>query len=237
MALINCKNCGKQISDKAAACPHCGSVLWQNSQAGNGVQAKSGSKKPVIIGSVIAVAACVAAMLVVALTRNGSDVQTVGNNTSYAANSMIVYDNNSTAQPTQGPVNDPAGLGNTGGSTGSATAGSEAETEYYNITFVVEVKDNIVAANYPVDLCIDGETVATIGDGERIDHTYRLSKGLHKITFKNNKEPNNSAYTYECTETVTGQYSTITYVIKRHTAGGNKFTGTKGIDVKDRSYS
>ena len=27
MALINCKECGKQISDKAASCPHCGAPV------------------------------------------------------------------------------------------------------------------------------------------------------------------------------------------------------------------
>ena len=27
MALINCSECGNQISDKAAACPHCGMPL------------------------------------------------------------------------------------------------------------------------------------------------------------------------------------------------------------------
>lgn len=27
MALINCRECGKQISDQAASCPHCGAPL------------------------------------------------------------------------------------------------------------------------------------------------------------------------------------------------------------------
>ena len=27
MALINCKECGKEISDKATSCPHCGYKL------------------------------------------------------------------------------------------------------------------------------------------------------------------------------------------------------------------
>ncbi len=32
MALIECKGCGKQISDKAQKCPHCGRVLMENVQ-------------------------------------------------------------------------------------------------------------------------------------------------------------------------------------------------------------
>lgn len=30
MALINCRECGKQISDQAASCPHCGAPLKTN---------------------------------------------------------------------------------------------------------------------------------------------------------------------------------------------------------------
>ena len=30
MALIKCKECGKQISDKASKCVHCGSTLMTN---------------------------------------------------------------------------------------------------------------------------------------------------------------------------------------------------------------
>ena len=29
MALINCPECGKEISDKAASCPHCGNPMNQ----------------------------------------------------------------------------------------------------------------------------------------------------------------------------------------------------------------
>ena len=29
MALVNCPECGKQISTNAASCPYCGSTLWK----------------------------------------------------------------------------------------------------------------------------------------------------------------------------------------------------------------
>ena len=239
MALIYCRNCGNQISDKAAACPKCGTVTEQNIQEVKA--AKSGSKKPVIIGSVIAVAACVAAVLVVVFTRNdGSNVKTAGKNTSYAANSMIVYDTDSksTVQVGGGITNDPTGLRmSDNASNAYQEPDTEAVPECYDILISVKVEHNSLMAKYPVDFCIDGETVATIGDGDSFAYTYRLGRGLHKVTFKNNQEPDNEAYTLESTETVTGEYSTISYVIKRHTAGGNKLTGTKGIEIKDRSYS
>lgn len=30
MALIKCPECGNEISDKAASCPHCGFLIEQN---------------------------------------------------------------------------------------------------------------------------------------------------------------------------------------------------------------
>ncbi|MCI8631822.1 MAG: zinc-ribbon domain-containing protein [Firmicutes bacterium] len=36
MAMIQCKNCGKDISDKAYACPHCGhSAIEEKSIGGD----------------------------------------------------------------------------------------------------------------------------------------------------------------------------------------------------------
>ena len=46
MALIICKECGKQISDKAAACPNCGCPV-EVSQVSSGVQIKPLSKKKI----------------------------------------------------------------------------------------------------------------------------------------------------------------------------------------------
>jgi len=40
MALINCPNCGKTISDKAEVCPHCGMPLQNNNGVGNPVNAQ-----------------------------------------------------------------------------------------------------------------------------------------------------------------------------------------------------
>lgn len=34
MALIKCPECGKEISDKAGACPHCGCPIGNATQAG-----------------------------------------------------------------------------------------------------------------------------------------------------------------------------------------------------------
>ena len=57
MALIKCPECGKEISDKAGACPHCGCPIGNTEQATQNNVGKSnkGSNK-IIIGGVIVVA-------------------------------------------------------------------------------------------------------------------------------------------------------------------------------------
>ena len=44
MALIACAECGKEISDKAAACPHCGAPVAAVAQAEPPTEKKSGPK-------------------------------------------------------------------------------------------------------------------------------------------------------------------------------------------------
>lgn len=46
MALITCKNCGKRLSDKATACPHCGMPQMPAPAAPQ----KSGKTKKIILG-------------------------------------------------------------------------------------------------------------------------------------------------------------------------------------------
>ena len=57
MALIKCPKCGKEISDKAGACPHCGCPIGNATQPiqNNDGKSNKGSKK-VLIGVVAVVA-------------------------------------------------------------------------------------------------------------------------------------------------------------------------------------
>lgn len=41
MALIKCKECGKEISDKATACPHCGCPVQTTDEAKVEIQEES----------------------------------------------------------------------------------------------------------------------------------------------------------------------------------------------------
>ena len=57
MALIKCPECGKEISDKAGACPHCGCPIGNATQPiqNNDGKSNKGSKK-ILIGVVAVVA-------------------------------------------------------------------------------------------------------------------------------------------------------------------------------------
>lgn len=39
MALITCPECGREVSDKAAACPYCGNPLKENADTGMSTKA------------------------------------------------------------------------------------------------------------------------------------------------------------------------------------------------------
>ena len=64
MAMIQCSECGKEISDKAASCPNCGAAVNTENQTGS-IKKKSGkksqSKLPVIIMAVAGVVLAVIA--------------------------------------------------------------------------------------------------------------------------------------------------------------------------------
>ena len=83
MALINCPECGQQVSDKAAICPHCGVAIAGNPDikalAANGVNgvnrsvapaekrapgASNNQQKPKKNNSILVVAAVIAVMIV-----------------------------------------------------------------------------------------------------------------------------------------------------------------------------
>ncbi|MBR0319371.1 MAG: zinc ribbon domain-containing protein [Spirochaetia bacterium] len=59
MALINCSECGKQISDKAYTCPHCGAPLDQSSKT---AKPKKRKKKWLIILIVLVIFALIGKM-------------------------------------------------------------------------------------------------------------------------------------------------------------------------------
>lgn len=59
MALIKCQECGKEISDKAEVCPHCGNPINQEAQTINATE-KTTKKSSKNVKAIIAVVAIVA---------------------------------------------------------------------------------------------------------------------------------------------------------------------------------
>lgn len=67
MALINCPECGKEISDTAKKCIHCGYALTKNTE----------KKKKLIIGGILIVAIAIIITLVLTLVWNNNKVTEV----------------------------------------------------------------------------------------------------------------------------------------------------------------
>jgi len=73
MALIQCPECGNQISDKASACPHCGYLL--SGETPMQEQPATNYKKPLIITAVILVAAIAAALIYYSHVKQQEELQ------------------------------------------------------------------------------------------------------------------------------------------------------------------
>lgn len=72
MAIINCPECGKEISDKAPACPNCGHPLKKADpvKSGPAQSAKKSKKKGSCIGGLIVI---IAIVVIVAAIGSGGD--------------------------------------------------------------------------------------------------------------------------------------------------------------------
>ena len=226
MALMYCNHCGGQISDKALRCPHCGApgpaaqtaapaaaapapAAGDPAPAGSAAPAKTGSKAPLIIA--VAALAVVGIVLAVILLFKDSGPAKAGNNGS-PVNSTLVFDKSQSAQ------------------------GGGQSAQEKNVTFKIKVEKNTIAAKYLVEFYIDDEFIATVDDDNDYEMTFRMVQGIHTITFKNNKDPDNDVYTLTLNETVSDDM-TVSYTLKRNTAIGGLFDRIKGIELRDRKYS
>lgn len=233
MALMYCNHCGGQISDKALRCPHCGApgpaaqtaapAAAAPAPAASAAPAKTGSKAPLIIA--VAALAVVGIVLAVILLFKDSGPAKAGNNGS-PVNSTLVFDKSQSAQG--------GGQYAQGGSQSAQDGGQSAQEK--NVTFKIKVEKNTIAAKYLVEFYIDDEFIATVDDDNDYEMTFRMVQGIHTITFKNNKDPDNDVYTLTLNETVSDDM-TVSYTLKRNTAVGGLFDRIKGIELRDRKYS
>ena len=194
MALIYCSKCGKQVSDKAAVCPHCNQVLrvQQAAPAQAPVQipaqapqsqtvpapAAKKSKFPIIMGIVIVLligstAAICAPMFISARQGGANSVTSSADSVSGGVNT--VPDDSGYTQPswnvTQPPVQ-----------TTAATERSE-----FTVVFTVTTVEGIIS-DYDIDFYVDGSCVDSIGAGMTKQYTMTLSKGSHVIQVKRSKD-------------------------------------------------
>ena len=86
MALIQCPECGKEVSDKVKACPHCGYPMEETSQQSNTPQPVEvtainlsskdpGKTKRIVIGIVAALCVVLAVVIVVFVNKANAKKQ------------------------------------------------------------------------------------------------------------------------------------------------------------------
>lgn len=167
MALIYCSKCGKQISDKAPACPHCGmsrvpvNAGVQSNGSAQQAAAKSSNKTVIIVGAIVSV--LIIALIVVLLIVFGG-----GNSSSQ---------NNIPAVPISTEVN-------------SYVPATEHVTDeapvnrVYNVDLHLACEKNKVLNKYDVAILVDGRNLVTLPHGGADSYRLQLEEGSHSIEFR-----------------------------------------------------
>ena len=227
MAMIFCSKCGKQISDKAAACPHCGAPnvayaqsapqpVQQPARAPQNAPAPQRSKTvPFLVLIILLLVVGISVTSITLMKKNKSDSSSSSSKYENPANSLIV---DTTKSPSR-IVDEP-----------SVTKAASQDCNVHFNVFVTHDKGGL--ASYSINVYVDDNKYATLGDEETWNLTLSLSKGVHKIRFESNenKHKGDDLFNKEEAFTITGD-TTLSYEITRHTKIGNVLSGTKGIEV------
>ena len=195
MALIFCRNCGNQISDKAPSCPHCGAVVSVVQQSepiiyGSPIQ-KPKKHGKVIVGvivALIAVASIIAAILIP--VKLEADEHKKGTVTEYRASSVgTLYD---------GGYNDTYTVHLT-------VSLKNAFTKKVNDLFADEQEYS------EVSILVDGEEIGTMSIGDQRTFDCNLALGNHNLEVVAKTE---TRVRYSDTIDVTGNNDSFTYKLK-----------------------
>ena len=190
MALIVCPVCGKQMSDKAAACPHCGSstsgTAAPQQTASAPVYSAPAKSSPNKIGLIVGIVAAVAAVILVIVFASSS-----GSGSSGSGSSMSPSGGSNSSMQSH-----------SGGSAGTTT--SSQPVKVYDVVLTVDCEDNLAFSRYDVDIILDGKTLDTLAHGHAEKFTGTLEAGTHKIVFCKNGD---SSVKGEATVNVSGDMS------------------------------
>lgn len=163
MALIKCPECGKRVSDKAAACPHCGIALepaaqqTENSAPDTVNSAKSKPFNPLVI-AIAGVLAAVAVGVIIAI---------------------VIANSGNPGESTKPP--------------GDMFTNSSKTPEVYEVYMMVSCARNLVLNKHDVDILLDNKKLDTLPHGDSKDYTLSLSEGSHKLLFRLNDYPTSYA--------------------------------------------
>ena len=185
MAMIYCSACGKQISDKAAACPHCGAarVAADTVNTPTPVQpqapvqqaaVKNQNKSIIAVGIVISVL-IIALIVVILVVFGGKSDQ--GNELQVAP---VVTQSNSYTPATENNY-----------------VSTEAPVpQVFNVDLYVECERNSFMNKYDVAILVDGRNLVTLPHGASDAYRLQLEAGSHAIEFRiaSNDITGNSIY-------------------------------------------
>jgi len=163
MALITCEHCGKQLSDKAAACPHCGAphtpvpAAPQIPTDDGASQRPAGNRKKLILG-ICAAVAVLAVAAAVALSLLGGQSSAGEIPASVPANHFV----------------------------DERTDSSQAEAKTYDVTLHVECRRNAMQNKYDVDILVNDQFIATLGHGKTDDYPLKMREGSYQVEFRVN---------------------------------------------------
>lgn len=239
MALIYCSACGKQISDKAAACPHCGAAHTPvNTVVNVPVQPiaqpqvpaqqtpKNSNKVIITVGAILAV--LLIALIVVVIMVNGGD-KSQGDNNSISTVATTTSNNNYVP---------PATAATSANNTPDESVATTPTVAVYNVTLSVNCKKNTNVAwlgrdannLYDVDILIDGKNLATLPHGKTQEYPVLLEAGSHTVEFRIAGLDRNGDPLYNKTDS--GSYKKMTFSVSENSSFSYKVVLAKGNDIE-----
>ncbi len=193
MALIYCSACGKQISDKAAACPHCGAVHAPLNTVNTAVPvqppfpvqqipmqqlpAKKGNSAQIVLIVIVILLAIALVGVILFFTLGGNDTSQGNTDTSSDFVQELVPPDNY-APPV---VNVPPSESSVPSQT---TAPAVPQIAIYNVEMQIECEKNAIMNQYDIDILVDGRNFATLAHGTTEVYTLSLAEGSHSIEFR-----------------------------------------------------
>ena len=224
MAMIFCSKCGKQISDKAAACPHCGAPnvayaqsapqpVQQPARAPQNAPAPQRSKTvPFLVLIILLLVVGISVTSITLMKQNKSD-------SSSSSSKQIITNTN--------PINDVIAPRDDNTLSFESTTNAQAATqeEFYAVTFKFTSEKNVLPkTKFDTDVIFDGQVLCTLTNNSTKEvPTFYTKRGIHTLRFQKNGD---ESFYKDVTITINGDTS-LYYSFHKHYGVDETFTITE----------